>query len=452
MGDYGIKPEGFLLKTAPLIFESIGANLRASIGAEIETEEDTLTGHVAAAVSDEIAELWELGQAAYAARDPDQATGDALDGTSAISGTAREEPSPSTVTLTATGDPTTALAAGRIVRVAAVPTTRFVTLEDAVIAATDAWAPSTDYVVGDRVTNAGRVYVCRTAGESAGAGGPSTTDADITDGSAHWRYLGEGTADVDVDAECEDTGPIVANAFTLTDIVTPVSGWDNVTNLEDAELGTDVETDAALRVRREEELSAIGAGNVETMRARVAKVTGIKDVDVFENTSDVVDGSGRPAKSMHVIVNPGTATAADIAKAIFETKPGGIEMHGAQSLAVDDSRGHSHTMKWDHATEVDIWITAEVEVIAEDFPADGEDQIKLEIVTDGDGARIGRDVIAQRVKSLIWRVDGVYDIPSFDIGTSDPPSGEANIAIAANQASAWSTARITLTITSVTPG
>lgn len=56
-----------------------------------------------------------------------------------------------------------------------------------------AWLATTAYALGDRVANASRYYECIAAGTSAGSGGPTTTAADITDGTAHWTYLGEGT-------------------------------------------------------------------------------------------------------------------------------------------------------------------------------------------------------------------------------------------------------------------
>lgn len=56
-----------------------------------------------------------------------------------------------------------------------------------------AWTGATNYTQGQYVTNSGNVYVCRTTGLSAGSGGPTTTAADITDGTAHWQYLQAGT-------------------------------------------------------------------------------------------------------------------------------------------------------------------------------------------------------------------------------------------------------------------
>lgn len=52
-----------------------------------------------------------------------------------------------------------------------------------------AWAISTAYEAGVVVKNGSNVYVCRTAGTSAGSGGPTGTGAGITDGTAVWDYL-----------------------------------------------------------------------------------------------------------------------------------------------------------------------------------------------------------------------------------------------------------------------
>lgn len=53
-----------------------------------------------------------------------------------------------------------------------------------------AWAGTTGYTVGQRVSNGGSVYQCITAGTSASSGGPTGTSTDITDGTAHWAYVG----------------------------------------------------------------------------------------------------------------------------------------------------------------------------------------------------------------------------------------------------------------------
>ena len=61
----------------------------------------------------------------------------------------------------------------------------------AVATETTAWQASTAYAIGDIVINGGKVYVCDTAGTSAGSGGPTgiiATTNGITDGGAKWHY------------------------------------------------------------------------------------------------------------------------------------------------------------------------------------------------------------------------------------------------------------------------
>lgn len=61
-----------------------------------------------------------------------------------------------------------------------------------------AWVGSTAYTAGpvgaadiNVVSNdSGKLYMCKTPGTSASSGGPTGTGADITDGTAHWTYVG----------------------------------------------------------------------------------------------------------------------------------------------------------------------------------------------------------------------------------------------------------------------
>ena len=52
-----------------------------------------------------------------------------------------------------------------------------------------AWTPSTAYSLNDVVNNDGNMYVCTTAGTSAGSGGPTGTGTGIADGTAVWDFV-----------------------------------------------------------------------------------------------------------------------------------------------------------------------------------------------------------------------------------------------------------------------
>jgi hypothetical protein len=57
---------------------------------------------------------------------------------------------------------------------------------------THGYTALTDWVTNDT----GKVYLCTTSGTSAGSGGPTGTGTNITDGTAHWTFVGKATIEV----------------------------------------------------------------------------------------------------------------------------------------------------------------------------------------------------------------------------------------------------------------
>ena len=85
---------------------------------------------------------------------------------------------------------------------------------------------------------------------------------------------------------CVEFGPVPCPIGTLTNIVTPIAGWNSITNLIAGATGTLVETDAQLRIRRQNSIKLLGAGTVEAITAGLLqKVPGVTSATVFENTS-----------------------------------------------------------------------------------------------------------------------------------------------------------------------
>jgi len=50
------------------------------------------------------------------------------------------------------------------------------------------WQASTTYALRSHVENVGNIYECVTAGTSASSGGPTGTEAEITDGTVEWCF------------------------------------------------------------------------------------------------------------------------------------------------------------------------------------------------------------------------------------------------------------------------
>jgi uncharacterized phage protein gp47/JayE len=502
-------------KAGPL-GESAGSESDGSIPAQ------SIAGQEIAIMADGLAAQWELQEAVYNALDPTGATDAALDQVCALSGTVRDAASYSTVTCTCTGTAGTILPAQRIATVtdsltrfesrgqitgaaawqastayvvgdvvtnlvgtetryyqcitagtsaaSGGPTTTNPDITDGTVHwawgqatlanITEIWVALTDYVVGDFVDNAGNTYRCITAGTSAGAGGPTTTAADITDGTVHWRYLGADTIGAtDVLFQAEDAGALAAAADTLVTIGTPVSGWSSLHNQLAATPGALVESDPALRIRRESELASQGNATADAIRADVLEVAGVTHCTVFYNDTDSTDADGRPPHSVHALVLGGTDAA--VAAGLFATVGAGIAYHGATSVVVQDSQGNNRTVKFDRPTEKRVYIICNVTYLAADFPADtsvGEAGIKGSIVTYGDTFLVGQDVRSAALSARVFTgpistspgavpIPGILDVTALYIGLAPAPGSEATIVIANDELATFAVGDITVNLT-----
>lgn len=445
---YGLTPEGFVLKPLDAISDELKEDLRGAYGQSLNFGPSSGFGQFVGIMSERHALLWQLAQEVHAAMDPDAAIGASLDAVSALTGTFREGAEKSAATLTAIGTPGTILSAGRVVSVVDIGT-RFETLADATILALAAWQASTAYVLGQRATNTGKAYQVITGGTSAASGGPTTTAANITDNTVHWKYLGTATGAVDIAAEAQETGPLVALSGTLTVIETPVGGWVSVVNLLDAELGREIESDPDLRVRREEEIFGEGNAVLEAIKRGVLAVEDVEAVVVFQNTSLITDGDGVPGKAVEVLVQGGDDAA--IRAALFAEVGAGIETHGTVSGTVTDSSGIVHTIKFSRPTERTVYSILDVVKDPAEFPADGATQIRDAVVAYGDTYPIGKDVVAHALRSRAFLIPGVLNVTNAFIGVAPAPATEATISVTSRQRATFDTSRVTVNVTNGTP-
>lgn len=448
MPTYGLTSTGLVIKTLTDLKTEIENALKGDIGASLNLSAQSALGQVVGILSAPLAEVWEMAQAVHSAFDPDKASGSSLVSLAAVTGTLPLGATKSTVTITATGTAGTVLNTARVMSVSGAKT-KFQTTASGTLAALTAWVASTAYVVGDRRTNSSRAYQCITAGTSAGSGGPTTTSADITDGTVHWRYLGEGAAAVDIAAEAQSTGPLPAVSGTLTVIETPVSGWQSVINVLDATLGRNADTDAQLRTRRENELAAAGKSPLDAIRAALLKVSGVTAAIVFQNYTSVTDANGLPPKSVECLVLGGTDVA--VRAAVFANVAAGIETYGSNSASVTDSSGQAHTIKFSRPTTKDIYVVANIVKDPAKFPSDGSQKVKDQIKATGDATYvIGKDVRSWQLKAGLDTIAGLVDVTTLYIGLAAAPASEALVAIGLRELAAFDTSRITVNTSDAT--
>ncbi len=383
----GITPTGFVRKTFETIQTEIIAELQSAIGAAFNAELRPFKEIIGSA-SERLASLWELGEAAYLALDPDDATDAQLDAVSAITGTTRRGATFSTVAATVDLDAATTLPQGSIAAVDGNPDARFVTTEE---------------------------ITSTVAGPYA------------------------------VPMQAEATGPIAAPAGTLTQIVSAVAGWNTVTNAADALQGQEIEGDPSLRVRREQELAGPGGATVDGIEADVSRVDSVTYVRVYENVSLITDGFGVPGKAFETVVLGGTDL--DVGQAVWDNKPAGIETHGSTSQAVTDASGRTQTVEFTRATQVPLYVEYSLFIRGAEYA--GDDALKAAVVAFASSAyTVGNDAIVSQLNAAALGVAGVIDINlATMLDDSGPPAATTNYIVARDALSEWDVSRVTVTTT-----
>lgn len=390
----GLTPNGFEALRTEDVRELSVEDIRASseFGEDAQTGADKALGQLIDPPSDRVGEVWEQQQAVYDAWDQDAAEGVQLDNLGKISGVPREPATASTSTLTLGGTPTTFIPAGSRSRV-----------------------PD---------------------------GGVFAHDEDATIG-------GGGT--VDVTATATETGPIEAAATSINQIVDTVVGWDTVTNAADAVIGRDIESDAAYRQRIKESKSAAGTSTDQAMQAALVRLEAVTAASVVSNRQIITDSLGIPGKSFLAVVWPPTLSTAEkqlVAEVLWNHLPLGMYSHGTDVIAqVTDSQGKEQTVRFDFATQVNIWWEVDV-TTKTGYPSNGDDLIEAAVLAYGQGLLVGADVEPDEVVRLVKDDNpGDYFVPGVShleirVGKTASPTGTVPVTIEETEISQHAASRV----------
>lgn len=232
-----------------------------------------------------------------------------------------------------------------------------------------------------------------------------------------------------VQMQAIETGPVGADAGTLTKIETAISGWSTVTNPIAATLGGDVESDAQLRSRRLDMLGTQSTSTIAAIRSRLsAQVGGLISHAVVDNptlSAKTIKGVSIAAKSIAVFTAGGAS--ADIARAIYNTTPAGVPTVGATTVNVADTvvSGYSTPIKYTDAAAVPVLVKVTVDTSPLDLQT-----IIPELVVDyanGEGATprnfvIGGDVLPFEIASYINSRKPSINIRNVEITKASPVS------------------------------
>lgn len=387
---FGLTPTGFVKKTLPDILSAVETK-QTTDNQELDVSSDSPIGQLNGIFCGELAEAWDALESVYKSQDPDAATGDALDAVCALTGTKRDAAEKSKALCTVNLNAGTTLLAGSLISIPGNPTVQF----------------SFD--------------------------GPDFTNATGSSASFTGQVF-----------HCTVTGPVVANAGTLTQIATPIAGWNSVTNPLDATVGADIEKDPPLRMKRQSELFTAGTSPVDALKADLEELAGMIQVTVFENTLDTTDGNGVPPHAVECLVYDGDTPSISndvIAQKIWDSRAGGIATFGNTSGTAIDSDGVSRIMNFSRPALVPIYLIID---LTPGSPYGGDPAVKSSVVAYGRTLGAGDDVILSALYPSVFAVTGVTKITSVKAGLFPSPAGTADLVIASRSRATFDTSRISI--------
>ena len=317
-----------------------------------------------------------------------------------------------------------------------------------------------------------------TTGDSKNLGTPSVVPVSVTgtdgtvipfgsrvgssDNDSRWTLDASVTISAGVGygtASNVERGSIEAGAGTVTNIIDPVSGWQTVTNDSIATPGTNEETDAEIRTRRNKSVSKTGQNQIDTMISGLLTTEDVVDASIPENDTGTDDfyGNGLPANSIAVIVDGGTDL--NVATTIYNEKSPGVMLYPANTPVVievtSEQTGNKKDITFSRPEYVDIVVAVSL-VNDGSLPGNVEDLISTAIieyaggdldVTGGfkdEGFRIGDDVSAGQLFTPVNSVVGQYG-SSYASGIT--VNGTSVAIIEFNEKSRFTSSNITVTVT-----
>lgn len=188
---------------------------------------------------------------------------------------------------------------------------------------------------------------------------PAGSQASLTDGTLFASVSAvtlDGGGNGYVDFQAVETGPIAANIGALTQIVTAVLGWDQVTNPTAATLGRNEESDLASRMRRKNTLSLQNVALPDAITSALYDTLNVRSLTFRENYTSAdatIDGIFLLANSVWACVDGGTD--ADVAAALLAHKSLGANWNGAVTVNLTDpASGQSYPVKFDRPADVPV--------------------------------------------------------------------------------------------------
>lgn len=275
-----------------------------------------------------------------------------------------------------------------------------------------------------------RVKVTGTAEHVIPAGFLVATDTEVTYWTIQDYTIGEdGTVLVDVC--CSESGTIgnLKSPADINRIVNPDVGVEAVVGVELIKAGIDTESDTDLRKRFVAAVEGSGSCNENAIRASILRVPTVQYVAVISNNTAETDADGRPPHSFECYVLGGDDYETEIAQAIFDKRPVGIQTVGDKAVKIIDISGTERTVNYSPAQKVYVTVKVAIKKTLA-FDTDGVEQVQAAISSYINSLGIGNSLVLSTIYGHIYGVAGVAEVTTLELSTDGGSSyGTGNVSV-----------------------
>ncbi|MCB5924241.1 hypothetical protein NE584_00740 [Clostridium sp. DFI.5.61] len=432
MSEYGLTPNGPNIKRLDVILDEMHTALSKRWGVNTRQNPESFINHLLTDVSDQIAQLWELGEDVYHSQYPSSAEGRSLDNAAQYGGSTREAAAKSYYPIHCTGRDGTKLAAGTMISSTMNPTTQLTITDTREI--TRSAFNKADIKISSLGT--GDVYTVAINGAVYSYAPTDPGTVAILKGLAAAIKDEDFTATVDEENELlrieakditstnvlvlsenlttdavttiitfgtVDTGDILLPEGVITNIVKADAGLLSVVNICTYIAGRNEETDTEFRQSYADKIFNRSSMMLESIRSAILNnVQGVTSVAPYENPTHEWDEYGRPPHSIEIVVDGGDST--EIAQQILQKKAGGINTYGDTSVVLAGAYDEDITIRFSRPTTIYTWFHLGITLSkTEAIPPNYVDLLREVVLENMTALEAGADVVPQQFMSELYK-------------------------------------------------